>query len=75
VSGRGASEKCVVENSFSKSLAIFLTSNFAPAVCPFVIYPGYPFDDYHGISRVTQRAAALCYAPVNRRRAALDSIP
>lgn len=75
VSERGASEKSVVENSFSESLAVFLTSNFASTVCPFVVYPGYSLNDYYSISRVTQRAAALCCTPVNRRSAPLDSIP
>ena len=64
---RGAklSEKSVVENSFSQSLAIFLTAYLAPAICPFVVYPGYSFNHYHGVSRVAQRAAALCRAAVS----------
>jgi hypothetical protein len=52
--GARLSEKSVVENSFSQSLAVFLTAYLAPAICPFVIYPGYSFDHDHGVSRVSQ---------------------
>ena len=69
------SEKSVVENLFSQSLAVLLAAYLAPAICPFVIYPGYSFDHYHGVSRVTQRASALCRAAVSRCRPTLDSIP
>ncbi len=73
--GAGFSEKSVVENSLSQSLAIFLTAYLAPAICPFVIDPGYTFDHDDCISRVAQRATTLCRAAVSRQPATLDSIP
>jgi hypothetical protein len=49
----------MIEDRSCDALAVIFAADFSPAVCPFVVDPGYAANDYQGVGGVANRATSL----------------
>ena len=52
-------EPGMIEDRSCDALAVIFAADFSPAVCPFVVDPGYAANDYQGVGGVANRATSL----------------